>query len=172
MRSRGNHPKKRQQTTKNMLFFILLVVAAASMVVLLQGSMTRDTAETGETIPELTIYRTEQCPCCKEYETYLRRQGVAFRTVLVDSFELDRVRKKLEIPAELQSCHTAQAAQYFIEGHVPVEAIKKLFIEKPAIDGIALPGMPPGSPGMGGVKTKPLEILAKTGEKISPWMTS
>ncbi len=64
------------------------------------------------------------------------------------------------ITAELASCHTAEIEGYIIEGHVPVDVIEELLREKPNIVGLALPGMPPGSPGMGGVAQEPLEILA------------
>ncbi len=64
------------------------------------------------------------------------------------------------IPAEAQSCHTAVIDGYTVEGHVPVEAIRDLLSQRPDIDGIALPGMPSGSPGMSGEKLAPFEVLA------------
>ncbi|MEM2051527.1 MAG: DUF411 domain-containing protein [Candidatus Caldarchaeum sp.] len=150
----------------------LLAIAVVSTTYLLQTWTTAgNTSPTGSGV-ELTIYRTEQCPCCKDYEAYLRSRGAVFRTVTVDATGLENMRKKLGVPKELYSCHTAQAGPYFVEGHVPVEAIARLFSEKPTLDGIAVPGMPAGSPGMGGVKTEPLKIYAKTDGKISVWMVS
>ena len=67
---------------------------------------------------------------------------------------MDIIKSQYQIPAEMQSCHTSVIDDYFIEGHVPMEAIEKLMNEKPDIDGIALPRMPSGSPGMPGVKTE------------------
>lgn len=73
---------------------------------------------------------------------------------------MHHIKSRLGIPPEMWSCHTIEAGGYFIEGHVPVKAIERLLAERPPITGIALPGMPPGSPGMGGVRTGPLVIYA------------
>ncbi|UCF62428.1 MAG: DUF411 domain-containing protein [Anaerolineaceae bacterium] len=70
------------------------------------------------------------------------------------------LKESTGITAELASCHTAEIGGYIIEGHVPADVIEELLVERPDIVGLALPGMPPGSPGMGGVSEKPLEILA------------
>lgn len=71
----------------------------------------------------------------------------------------------------MQSCHTTLVSEYFVEGHVPVEAIWKLLEEQPPIDGIALPGMPSGSPGMGGDKEKPLVIYSILDGKAEEFIT-
>ena len=70
----------------------------------------------------------------------------------------------------MKSCHTAIVETYFVEGHIPVEAIKKLITEKPNIDGIALPGMPAGSPGMPGENAKPIKIYAISDGVVSEFM--
>lgn len=138
-----------------------------TILALLQNIPVQETSAAGY---ELIIHRTENCSCCKEYEKYLRAEGISFRTNIIDSAGLDKLKRKLGIPAELHSCHTAQIGPYFIEGHVPAEAIRKLSTEKPDLDGVAVPAMPPGSPGMGGVKTQPLEIYAKKGGEVFVWM--
>lgn len=74
--------------------------------------------------------------------------------------DMTSVKQAYRIPQNMISCHTAVIGDYFVEGHVTVEAIKKMLEEKPVIDGIALPGMPPGSPGMPGEKTEALKIYA------------
>jgi hypothetical protein len=71
----------------------------------------------------------------------------------------------------LQSCHTVVIGDYYIEGHVPIEAILRLLEEKPAVDGIALPGMPQGSPGMDGEKEGPFTIYAIAGGQVTEFMT-
>ena len=83
----------------------------------------------------------------------------------------EEFRARFPIAAELKSCHRTVIGNYFVEGHVPVEAIAKLLAEKPDIDGITLPGMPVGSPGMPGERTAPLEILAVSGGNASVFMT-
>lgn len=80
------------------------------------------------------------------------------------------IRKKYQIPENLASCHTAFIEDYFVEGHVPIAAIEKLFEEKPDIDGIALPGMPSGSPGMTGQQTEAFKIYALRDGTASEFM--
>jgi hypothetical protein len=81
------------------------------------------------------------------------------------------IKRKHQIPQNMESCHTAVIGDYFVEGHVPIEAIEKLLSEKPDIDGIALPGMPQGSLGMSGTKTAALKIYALSGGTASEFMT-
>lgn len=88
----------------------------------------------------------------------------------IETSEVVEMKKRLGIPRELWSCHTIKAGDYFIEGHVPAEAIKRLMIEKPEINGIALPGMPPGSAGMGGNKTGPFRIYYISAGKKGEFM--
>jgi len=81
--------------------------------------------------------------------------------------DMTDIKDDLGIPQDMRSCHTSMVEDYFLEGHVPVEAIRKLLEEQPAIDGIALPGMPSGSPGMSGEKTEPFTIYAIVDGKVS-----
>jgi hypothetical protein len=81
------------------------------------------------------------------------------------------IKEKYHIPDELHSCHTTVVGNYFIEGHVPMEAINKLLNEKPDIDGIALPGMPIGTPGMPGPKEAPFVIYQVKDSVYSEFMT-
>lgn len=81
----------------------------------------------------------------------------------VEMVEITKFKERRGIPREIWSCHTSVVEGYFVEGHVPLEAVKKLLDERPTLRGIALPGMPSGSPGMGGVKDKPLTIYSVDG---------
>ena len=81
------------------------------------------------------------------------------------------IKQKYTNPIEKQSCHTTIIDKYFIEGHVPIEAINKLLKEQPDIDGIALPGMPIGTPGMPGDKEEPYVIYQLIDGKFSVFMT-
>lgn len=108
---------------------------------------------------EATVYKTPTCGCCGAHAEVLEANGM--KVTLID-MELDQLmlrRVELGVPLEVLSCHTTVIAGYAVEGHVPVEAIAKLLAERPELDGIALPGMPPGSPGMGGIKQAPFEIV-------------
>lgn len=96
------------------------------------------------------VYKTPICTCCDLHMGYLKSYGIDVEVVEME--EVSEIKKSLEIPKELSSCHTTVIGDYFIEGHVPIEAISKLMKEKPDVRGIALPGMPSGSPGMPGAK--------------------
>lgn len=104
------------------------------------------------------VYRSPTCGCCKSYEEYLRRHGFSVRSEETD--EMDAVKSEQGIPQDAEGCHTTVIGDYVVEGHVPVEAIEKLLDERPDIDGIAVPGMPANSPGMGEPNGEPLEVLS------------
>ncbi len=95
---------------------------------------------------------------------YLQDQGFDVKVVNTDDTS---IKAQEGVPKDLRSCHTSVIGDYFVEGHVPVEAIRKLLAEKPAIKGIALPGMPAGAPGMGGDKTGPFVIYAVAADGTS-----
>jgi len=103
-----------------------------------------------------TLYKDPGCGCCADYARHLERQGFAVQ--VVDTPDLAAVKAKHAVPADLEGCHTLLVGGYVVEGHVPVAVLQKLLAEKPAIRGIALPGMPTGSPGMGGPKTGPFVV--------------
>jgi hypothetical protein len=104
-----------------------------------------------------TVYKRAGCPCCGGYVEYLRQNGFEAQAFAVA--DLAALKREYHVPQALEGCHTTIAHGYVIEGHVPVEVVKQLLLEKPAIKGISLPGMPPGSPGMAGAKTAPFTIL-------------
>lgn len=99
---------------------------------------------------EAVVYKNPTCGCCKGWATYLQRNG--YKVTVIDVDDIDDMKRRLSVPASLQSCHTAMIDGYVVEGHVPVEAINKLLSEHPKVTGIASPGMPLGSPGMDGPK--------------------
>ena len=97
-------------------------------------------------IPKVLSYRSASCGCCKKWINHLRDNGLEVVDNIVEDVSV--IKNQYQIPNNLRSCHSAQIANYTIEGHVPIESINKLFKEKPNINGIAVPGMPLGSPGM------------------------
>ncbi len=107
---------------------------------------------------EITVYKTKTCGCCRVYTQYLEREDANVK--VVDVADLSAIKKQYGVPTELQSCHTSVIGGYVVEGHIPLEVIEKLLAEKPTIKGIALPGMPSGSPGMPGPKTETWTIYA------------
>ncbi len=117
----------------------------------------------------VTLYSSPTCGCCHEYEKYLEENGFEVESISME--DLTEIKDNLSIPADMQSCHTVMIEGYFVEGHVPVEAIRKLLEEQPSIDGIALPGMPAGSPGMGGEKAEPFVIYSITDGEVEEFVT-
>ena len=115
------------------------------------------------------VFKTPTCGCCYGYVLFLEKEK--YKVKQTDMRSLHSIKQKYNIPVEMRSCHTTIMGKYFIEGHVPIEAINKLLKEQPDIDGIALPGMPIGTPGMPGDKDEPFVIYQLTGGKFSVFMT-
>jgi hypothetical protein len=102
-------------------------------------------AQTGS--PAIHVTKDPGCGCCSGWVDHLRQAGFSVR--VTDSADLAALKKRLGIPEQLASCHTAEAAGLVIEGHVPADAIRRFLAQKPAgAMGLAVPGMPVGSPGM------------------------
>ena len=97
-------------------------------------------------IPKVVSYRSASCGCCKKWINHLRDNGLEVVDNIVEDVSV--IKNQYQIPNNLRSCHSAQIANYTIEGHVPIKSIKKLFSKKTGVKGIAVPGMPLGSPGM------------------------
>lgn len=106
----------------------------------------------------IQVYKSPTCSCCHEWEAYLRAAG--YRVESIPTEDMAPVKARHGLPESAWSCHTAVIDGYAVEGHVPVAAIEDLLAARPAIDGIALPGMPAGSPGMPGVQAAPFQVLA------------
>lgn len=102
----------------------------------------------------ITIYKDPNCGCCKEWVEHVRKAG--FVPTVHDTTDMASVKSSMGVPKALESCHTARIGSYTIEGHVPADLITRLLKEKPVGRGLAVPGMPAGSPGMemGGRKDK------------------
>lgn len=97
---------------------------------------------------EVTVFHSKHCGCCKKWMAHLERDG--FKVISKEVADVNSVKTNLKVPGSLSSCHTAVVGGYIVEGHVPVEAIKKLLASRPQVKGIGVPGMPMGSPGMEG----------------------
>jgi hypothetical protein len=116
---------------------LLLVLGALPFATLAQ--------QAGKTLVE--VWKDTNCGCCKDWVTHLESNGFA---VKVNDSGNTAMRAKLGVPAKLGSCHTALVGGYAIEGHVPAKDIRRLLKDKPQAVGLAVPGMPVGSPGMDG----------------------
>ncbi|HWH24755.1 MAG TPA: DUF411 domain-containing protein [Candidatus Limnocylindria bacterium] len=107
---------------------------------------------------ELTLTKSATCECCAGHADYLVAAGMRVTVQVVD--DPAEIKDRYGVPGQMRSCHTSIVGDYFVEGHVPLAAIEKLLAERPAIDGIALPGMPAGAAGMGGEMEGPLVVHA------------
>ncbi len=109
----------------------------------------------------MTIYRDPGCGCCEEWAERARDAG--FKVAVIDNSDMPAVKRQHGVPEELDSCHTTLVGGYVVEGHVPLDAVKRLLKDRPAgIRGIAVAGMPRGAPGMempDGSKD-PFEVMA------------
>ena len=94
----------------------------------------------------IAVVKDPNCGCCEQWVEYLRRSG--FQVTVTESAEQPAYSAKMGVPEGLRGCHSATIDGYVFEGHVPVEDIRRLLIERPNAKGIAVPGMPMGSPGM------------------------
>jgi hypothetical protein len=141
--------------------FVLLASTAVSTSPLVTAQLARAT-----TPIQATLYKNPQCSCCEGYAQYLEKNG--FKVDVKPTNDLAEISQKAGVPEDLEGCHTMFVGGYVVDGHVPVDVIRKLLAEKPAIAGIALPGMPSGSPGMTGPKTETWTIYAVTKDGKPP----
>lgn len=112
-------------------------------------------ASAGDTV---VVYKSPTCGCCNAWVDHMREHG--FTVVTHDTTDLEPIKRQLGVPAGRVSCHTATVRGYTIEGHVPADLIRKLIDEKSRYAGLAVPGMPMGSPGMEGVIKQDYDIVA------------
>ena len=109
--------------------------------------------------PVVEVYKSPTCGCCALWVKHLEASG--FRTKVSDVEDMAAVKKKLGVPARGQSCHTAVVDGFVLEGHVPAADVQRLLKERPKVAGLAVPGMPIGSPGMEvGTTVQRYDVLA------------
>jgi hypothetical protein len=106
---------------------------------------------------EIQVFKTPTCGCCGKWVEHLQASG--FRVNVEDVPSTVPHRRKYGVPETLRSCHTAAVEGYALEGHVPAAEIHRLLKERPKAKGLAVPGMPMGSPGMEGPRSDPYEVL-------------
>ncbi len=157
-------------TLKNLTKFIILLILSVSLFFAFNfvADKQKVLASTNNKL-NVEVFKTPSCGCCYGYVLFLEKEK--FNVKQTDMRSLHSIKKKYNIPIEMQSCHTTIIGKYFIEGHVPLQAVNKLLKEQPDIDGIALPGMPIGTPGMPGEKEEPYVIYQLIDGKFSVFMT-
>lgn len=117
-----------------------LIIGAVAALALRRPSLA------AEALPKMVVTRDPNCGCCGAWVAHARAAG--FPVEMVEAADVMPLKLRLGVPEALMSCHTAEVGGYVVEGHVPAEAIKRLLAERPQASGIAVAGMPVGSPGM------------------------
>jgi hypothetical protein len=142
-------------TRTNLHVLLALVILAAPGRVVAQQKTQKKPAPKPVTAH---VYMSPTCGCCGLWADHMKAAGFSVtREVTPD---LDAVPPRKRVPEELRSCHTAVVGKYLVEGHVPADVIRTLLRDAPAVAGIAVPGMPIGSPGMEGPGARPYAIVA------------
>ncbi len=117
-------------------------------------------AAAGQELPTVLVYKTATCGCCNGWIEHLEAAG--FTVDARDTRDLMVVKRDAGVPTQLSSCHTAIVDGYVVEGHIPAEHVKSLLADRPDVAGIAVPGMPIGSPGMEGANPQPYQVYSFT----------
>lgn len=108
--------------------------------------------------PTITVYKSPTCGCCKSWVEHLEKHG--FKVSAHDVMDMGPIKDQFGVSTALESCHTAMVDGYVIEGHVPADVIARLLKERPQVAGLAVPGMPMGSPGMEGPYKERYDVIA------------
>ncbi len=115
--------------------------------------------------PAILVHKDPNCSCCSGWVNHLKDAG--FAVTVEETADLEPVRRRLGVPADLAACHTAEVDGYVLEGHVPATAVRRLLKERPTAVGLSVPGMPAGSPGMEGGTPRSYDVVlfGKTGRQ-------
>jgi hypothetical protein len=135
-----------------MLAGLAAIVAGATVVSAATGG-----AASSAPSPHITVYKSPTCGCCQDWVEHIEEHG--FTVTVHDTSTLTEVKARRNVPQALQSCHTAEVGGYVVEGHVPADLVQRLLKERPAVVGLAVPGMPMGSPGMEGPRKDPYDVV-------------
>ena len=136
-----------KNTNKQKLGFIIASSFFVAFFILMISTQLHLTYASDDVI---TVYKSASCGCCKKWVSHLEENG--FKVKSVNSNNMTKIKDDNGVPNAARSCHTATMGNYVIEGHVPAADIKKLLAEKRTVAGLAVPGMPMGSPGMEGAR--------------------
>lgn len=128
----------------------LRVAAASALLAVAPAARAQDSRH-------ITVWKDPNCGCCGGWVEHLRRNG--FVATVIETADVQAIKAERRVPVELASCHTAEISGYTIEGHVPAHAILRLLAEKPDGRGLAVPGMPIGSPGMEGGRPEAYDVM-------------
>ncbi|MFN3261211.1 MAG: DUF411 domain-containing protein [Pikeienuella sp.] len=134
--------------------FVLGLMPAAALAASASGAL-------ATSAPRLVVSKSPTCGCCGAWAAHMRAAGFDVELRDMDQASLDAVKIHAGVPPELTSCHTGEIGGYVVEGHVPADDVKRLLALRPKLIGLAVPGMPVGSPGMEmGDAREPFDTIA------------
>lgn len=137
--------------------FAIAAMLSAAFLAMPQG-LAQEQGAGAQSLPVIEMSKHPQCGCCGAWAEHLRAEG--FEVEVTETARMRGVKKLAGVPERLASCHTATVDGYVVEGHVPASDIKRLLAQRPAVKGIAVPGMPLGSPGMEADRTEAYDVLS------------
>ncbi len=153
-----------QTKLQTVVLRIAVVVGTALIAAMVLGILGSNASASNlssiATVPEIIVYPSPECSCCDGWMTHLKTYGFKLKDFTIN--DIEAIKQKYNVPSEWTSCHTAIVAEYIIEGHVPASDIQRLLREQPdGIDGLSVPQMPVGTPGMElGNHKDPFSVLA------------
>ena len=164
--------KFKRKSIDNWMVAIVVIVAVFGAFLLLQSPTPPPDNYLAKNNVGVTVYSSSTCGCCHQYVSYLQDNGIRVEHIKDDSVTPMEMVEGVDIPENLWSCHVSLITSFAVVGHVPIEALEKLVSENPNIDGISLPNMPSGSPGMGGTKGSSFQIHKfENGQDLGIFMT-
>jgi hypothetical protein len=137
---------------------ILSAVQHAATAALLGWLALSAPVRAAEPQPEVHVYKSPTCGCCEKWIDHLRREG--FQVRATDVPDVTPIKVENGVSPQISACHTAFVGGYVVEGHVPAADLRRLLAERPQIAGLAVPGMPIGSPGMEGPNAVAYDVLS------------
>jgi len=139
---------------RSMQQVLALVILLGSIVVGGSWMLSPKTAQAADVV----VYKSPTCGCCKKWVSHMRENG--FSVEVHEQYNVTPKKDEYGVPRRLRSCHTAKVGRYVVEGHVPADVVRQLLEEQPEIAGVAVPGMPMGSPGMEGFRKDPYDVIS------------
>ena len=148
---------KPTQTTSRRAFLASVAAATGTAVATRLLGQSIPQSATSRNLRDIVVYKDPNCGCCAEWVKHIKAAG--FKVNVQDTKEMDTVKRSFGVPKALESCHTGRIGKYTIEGHVPADLIVRLVNDQPKGIGLAVPGMPMGSPGMEGGRKDAYQVL-------------
>ncbi len=146
--------KKTENPNNSSAYGKLAVLLAAGVILVVGGVMV---GQQRSVAADVVVFKSPTCGCCNGWVNHLKENG--FSVEVHNQRDMSTVKADLGVPSHLQSCHTAKVGGYVVEGHVPADVIARLLKERPQVKGLAVPGMPMGSPGMEGPRKDVYDVI-------------